>query len=243
MAIEAPTLPASPERPAPGPELVADFLREVRHEVEAGADPLLAAQRAAAGLPTRIRTALEAIVRRLRGEHHEDEFGFDEQLAEAMFGLIELGYDLWWRGDVAGVRNVPAHGGALLVVNRPLLPAPIAAPLITTAIMKGHPLPRWPRFMTPPAALAPPIVSTVVRRCGGVPADARTAVALLGRGELVCCFDEREFAAIALRARAPIVPVAILGSPARRIEFRAPIRRSERDSGYDRLDDRQRNAG
>ena len=40
------------------------------------------------------------------------------QLAEAMFGLVELGYDLWWRGDVAGVRNVPAHGGALLVVNR-----------------------------------------------------------------------------------------------------------------------------
>ena len=56
-------------------------------------------------------------------------------------------------------------------------------------------------------------------------------------------FDERGFAAIALRAGAPIVPVAILGSPVRRIEFRAPIRRSERDSGYDRLDDRQRNAG
>ena len=111
MAIEAPTLPSSPERSAPGPELVADFLRQVRHEVEAGADPLVAAQRAAASLPTRIRTALEAIVRRLRGEHHEDEFGFDEQLAEAMFGLVELGYDLWWRGDVAGVQNVPAHGG------------------------------------------------------------------------------------------------------------------------------------
>ena len=120
--------------------------------------------------------------------------------------------------------------------------APIAAPLITTAIMKSHPLPRWPRFLTPPAALAP-IVSAVVHRCGGVPADAQTAVTLLGRGELVCCFDERGFAAIALRAGAPIVPVAILGSPVRRIEFRAPIRRSERDSGYDRLDDRQRNAG
>jgi hypothetical protein len=97
--------------------------------------------------------------------------------------------------------------------------------------------------MTTPAALALPIVSTVVRRCGGVPADAETAVALLARGELVCCLDELGFAAIARRARAPIVPVAILDSPARRIEFRPPILRSERDSGYDRLDDRQRNAG
>jgi hypothetical protein len=236
MATET---PIASERPPPTPELVVDFLREVRHEVEAGADPLLAAQAAAASLPSRVRTALEAIVRCLRDDIHQDPFGFDEQFAEAIFGLVELAYDLWWGGEVAGARNVPAHGGALLVVNRPLLPAPIAAPLITTAIMKAHPLPRWPRFMTTPAALATPLVSAVLRRCGGVPAEPETAVALLRRGELLCCFDERGFAAIALRGRAPVVPVAILDSPARRIEFRPPIR----DSGYDRLDDRQRNAG
>lgn len=222
----APIPPGRTGEPTSGPEAVADFLRDVRHGVEAGADPLLAAQRAAASLPARVRDALEAIFRRLRGEHREDEFGFDEQLAEAMFGLVELGYDLWWRGEVEGVRNVPAHGGALLVANRAVLPAPIAAALITTAIMKRHPLPRWPRFMTGEVALALPVLSAVVRRSGGVPANPETAVALLERGELVCCFDEREFAWIALRAGAPIVPVAVVDSPARRIEFRAPIHRS-----------------
>ena len=244
MTIAPTSRPVGTPESTPGPELVADFLREVRYEVEAGADPLLAARRAAVSLPARIRDALEAIIRRLGGAHHEDEFGFDEQLAEAMFGLVELGYDLWWRGAVAGVRNVPAHGGALLAVNRPVAPSPVVAPLITTAIMKHHPLPRWPRFMAPDAALALPIVSAFLRRCGAVPGDAGTAGTLLERGELVCCFDEREFAAIAVRAGAPIVPVAVVDSPARRIEFRPPIHRSERNSGYDRLDGhRHGNAG
>lgn len=216
----------SPETPppAPGPEVVADFLRDVRYQVEAGADPLAAAQRAALELPVRVRNAIEAVIARLRGEHHEDEFGFDERLAEAIFGLVELGYDLWWRGGVAGVRNVPAHGGALLVVNRAPLPAPIAAGLVATALMKRHPLPRWPRFPTADPILSLPIVSTAVRRCGAVPSGAQTTVGLLERGELVCCFDERGFAELAACSGAPIVPVAIVDTPARLIEFRAPIR-------------------
>lgn len=217
--------PQAPTSPPVGPEVVADFLRDVRHQVEAGADPVAAAQRAALELPARVRGAIEAVLARLRGVHHEDEFGFDERLAEAIFGLVELGYDLWWRGEVAGVRNVPSHGGALLVVNRAAAPSPVAAGLVTTAIMKWHPLPRWPRFPAADAILALPFVSTAARRCGAVPAGPQTTVGLLERGELVCCFDEAEFAGLAACAGAPIVPVAIVDTPARRVEFRSPIRR------------------
>ena len=49
-------------------EALADFLRELRHGVEAGLDPLAATQAATESLPTRLRNSVEAIVMRLRGE-------------------------------------------------------------------------------------------------------------------------------------------------------------------------------
>ena len=62
------------------PEAVADFLREVRGGVEDGLDPLAAAREALGSLPGRLRSAIELIVRRLEGDYHEDEWGFDEEL-------------------------------------------------------------------------------------------------------------------------------------------------------------------
>ncbi len=236
MSTEAPARDSfRPSEVTAGPEVVADFLRDLRYDVEGGADPLAAVERAITALPVRLRNAVEAVIARLRGQHSVDEWGFDEQFAEAAFGLVELGYDLWWRGDVEGVGNVPGHGGALLVANRLALPSPIVAGLVTTAIMKCHPLPRWPRFMVGQQLLGVPLVSGIARRCGAVPAGAEDAVALLERGELVCCFDQPGFAELGRQTGAPIVPVAIVGTP-RRVEFRSPIVRSNPESGYDRLD-------
>jgi hypothetical protein len=219
-----------------GPEAIADFMRDLREGVEAGADPLSAAQGAAASLPARFRNAIEAIVARLRGRHHEDEWGFDEQLAEALFGLFELVYDLLWRGEIEGVRNVPAHGGALLVADRAGSAAPFDAAMITTAIMKRHPLPRWPRCMVDRGAFALPVLSSMVRCCGAVPASTENTIELLRRGELVTVFGDSGFASLAARARVPIVPVIVVGAPHRRIEFRAPIDHLTGAAGYDRDD-------
>jgi hypothetical protein len=88
---------------------LADFLRLVRSGMESGLDPLSAAERAAAGLPQRLRRAVEAAVSRLRGDYHEDEWGFDEQFAESVYPLFELLYERWWRVEVSGIINVPAH--------------------------------------------------------------------------------------------------------------------------------------
>ena len=219
-----------------GPEAIADFLRDVREGVEAGADPLSAAQGAATSLPARLRNAIEAIVARLRGRHHEDEWGFDEQLAEALFGLFELVYEIWWRSEIEGVRNVPAHGGALLVADRGGSAAPFDAAMITTAIMKAHPLPRWPRCMADPGVFALPVLSSVLRRCGAVPASTPSTIELLERGELVIVFGQRGFAKLAARAQVPIVPVVVVGAPQRRIEFQAPIHHLSGAAGYDRDD-------
>jgi 1-acyl-sn-glycerol-3-phosphate acyltransferase len=215
-----------------GPEAVADFLRDLRRGVEAGLDPLSATQQAAGVLPRRIANAVEAIVLRLRGEYHEDEWGFDEQFAEAVFPLFEFLYDVWWRVETEGARNVPAHGRSLLVANHAGSLFPFDATMMTMAIMKEHPLPRWPRFMVLDWAFVLPFLSSFMRRCGGVPASHHNATRLLEQDELVMVFPEGVkgtgkpfseryrlqrfgrggFVEIALRTRAPIVPVAVVGS-------------------------------
>jgi 1-acyl-sn-glycerol-3-phosphate acyltransferase len=215
-----------------GPEALADFLRDVRGGVEAGLDPLEAARDAATGLPRRLREAVEIVVRRLQGDYHEDEWGFDEQFAEAVFPLFEFLYGVWWRVEVEGVRNVPAHGRALLVANHAGSLFPFDAAMMTMAIMKEHPLPRWPRFMVLDWAFVLPFASSFMRRCGGVPASPSNAIRLLEQNELVMAFPEGikgtgkpfaeryrvqrfgsgGFVEIALRAQAPIVPVAVVGA-------------------------------
>ena len=89
------------------PEAVAEFLRGLRGGVESGLDPLAAAQQAAGSLPQRLRSAVEALVRRLQGDYHEDEWGFDEDFAEAVFPLFEFLYETWWRVEADGVRERP----------------------------------------------------------------------------------------------------------------------------------------
>ncbi len=214
------------------PEAVADFLRSVRGGVESGLDPLAAAQQAAGSLPTRLRSAVDAIIRRLQGEYHEDEWGFDEGFAEAVFPLFEFLYDSWWRVEAEGVSNVPAHGRGLIVANHAGSLFPFDATMLTMAIMKRHPLPRWPRFMVLDWAFVLPFVSAFMRRVGGVPASPHNAARLLGQDELVMAFPEGVkgtgkpfseryrvqrfgrggFVELALRSGAPIIPAAVVGA-------------------------------
>ena len=223
---------ARPASTIPGPEAISDFLRGLRGGVESGLDPLSATQHAAESLPRQLRDALETVVQRLRGEYHEDEWGFDEQFAEAVFPLFQVLYEVWWRVEAEGVRNVPSHGRALLVANHAGSLFPFDATMMTMALMKEHPLPRWPRFLVLDWAFALPFLSSFMRRCGGVPASPVNAEQLLAQDELVMVFPEGVkgtgkpfseryrlqrfgrggFIEIALRAGAPIVPVAVVGS-------------------------------
>ena len=214
------------------PEALADFLRGVRVGVESGLDPLVAAQQAASGLPRRLRNALELVVHRLQGDYHEDEWGFDEGFAEAVYPLFEFLYEVWWRVEAEGARNVPAHGRALLVANHAGSLFPFDATMMTVALMKTHPLPRWPRFMVLDWAFQLPFLSSFMRRAGGIPASPHNAVGLLEADELVMVFPEGVkgtsksfsdryrlqrfgrggFVEIALKTGSPIVPVAVVGS-------------------------------
>ena len=216
----------------PDPDALASFLRQVRIGVEGGLDPLSAAQRASGILPDSVGRALAAAGELLAGRSREDEWGFDETYAEAVFPLFELLYEVWWRVEAEGVRNVPAHGRALLVANHAGALFPFDAAMMTMALMKEHPLPRWPRFMVLDWAFMLPFLSSFMRRVGGIPASPHNARALLARDELVMVFPEGVkgtgkpfadryrlqrfgrggFVEVALRTGAPIVPVAVVGS-------------------------------
>jgi 1-acyl-sn-glycerol-3-phosphate acyltransferase len=223
---------APADSPQPPAEAVADFLRRVRLGIEDGLDPMSAADRAADELPRRVADAVQLLSRRVRGEYHEDEWGFDEEFAEAVYPLFEFLYEVWWRVEPDGILNVPSHGRALLVSNHAGALFPFDASMILLAIMKRHPLPRWARFMVLDWAFVLPFLSAFTRRVGGVPASRHNAHRLLEQEHLVMVFPEGAkgtgkqfseryrlqrfgrggFAEVALRTGAPIVPVAVVGS-------------------------------
>jgi 1-acyl-sn-glycerol-3-phosphate acyltransferase len=226
---------AEPQTDVPRPptaEALADFLRRMRLGIEDGLDPRNAAQRAALDLPQTLRDAIELLSQRLRGEYYEDEWGFDEQFAEAVYPLFEFLYDTWWRVEAEGVRHVPSHGRALLVSNHAGSLFPFDASMILGAIMKEHPLPRWPRFMVLDWAFSLPFLSAFMRKVGGVPASPFNATRILEGDGLMMVFPEGVkgtgkpfaeryrlqrfgrggFVEVALRTGSPIVPVAVVGS-------------------------------
>jgi 1-acyl-sn-glycerol-3-phosphate acyltransferase len=210
----------------------AEFLRRVRSGLNDGLDPMSAAERAAVALPKTLRDSVQRMGRRMAGRYHEDEWGFDEEFAEAVYPFFEFLYDYWWRIQATGVENVPAHGRALVVSNHSGSLFPFDASMLVGSIMKEHPLPRWPRPMVLDWAFELPFLSFFMRKVGGVPASPFNAIRLLEQDEMVMVFPEGVkgtgkpfseryrlqrfgrggFIEVALRTGSPIVPVAVVGA-------------------------------
>ena len=98
-------------------------------------------------------------------------------------------YDRWWRVQVEGVQHVPGHGRALLVANHAGV-VPWDATMIGVAILREHPLPRYPRFLVLNWAFELPYVSVYPaqgRRRAGL---AHNAQRLLEQEKLVAVFPE-----------------------------------------------------
>jgi 1-acyl-sn-glycerol-3-phosphate acyltransferase len=208
-----------------------DFVRGLGRAFEAGLELPDAIERAAGGLPRSARLVSEQVASRLRGESAEDEWGFDEDFVEIVYALFEFMYERWWRVQATGVSNVPGHGRAMLVANHAGV-LPWDATMMSVAILKEHPIPRYPRFMVLDWAFRLPYASAFIRRVGGVVASPFNALRLLEQDHLVMVFPEGSkgagkpfseryrlqrfgrggFVEVALRASAPIVPVAVVGS-------------------------------
>jgi 1-acyl-sn-glycerol-3-phosphate acyltransferase len=207
------------------------FMRRLREGLDSGLELPEALARGAVALPRDARDAVERALRRIEGDQEDDEWGFDEGFAELVEPLFAFLYDRWWRVQTEGVQRVPAHGRVLLAANHAGI-LPWDATMISVALLRQHPLPRHPRFLVLNWAFDLPWVSVFIRKVGGVVASPYNALKLLEQDHLVAVFPEGVkgtgkpfsdryrlrrfgrggFVEVALRAGAPIVPVAVVGS-------------------------------
>jgi 1-acyl-sn-glycerol-3-phosphate acyltransferase len=146
--------------------------------------------------------------------------------------LYEFLYHYWFRVDVEGVENVPSTGGALLVSNHGGALPPDAA-MIAKALKEEHPRPRPLHLTVEHFFKGYPGLAMLVAKVGGVPAHPANVQRLLHDEEqLVLVFPEGRkgteklykdryrlrrfgrggFVEAAMRAGAPIVPIAVVGA-------------------------------
>jgi 1-acyl-sn-glycerol-3-phosphate acyltransferase len=216
---------------SPGLTAALAFMRRLREGLDAGLELPEALTSGAVALPREARETVQRVARRLEGDYPEDEWGFDEDFADLVEPFFGFLYERWWRVKVEGTHHVPAHGRALLAANHAGI-LPWDATMISVALLREHPLPRHPRFLVLNWAFDLPWVSVFIRKVGGVVASPYNALRLLEQDHLVAVFPEGVkgtgkpygeryrlqrfgrggFVEIALRAGAPIVPVAVVGS-------------------------------
>jgi 1-acyl-sn-glycerol-3-phosphate acyltransferase len=152
--------------------------------------------------------------------------------------LVEFFYRYWFRAEVEGVENVPSTGGALLVSNHSGALPPDAA-TIARAIREEHPHPRALNITVAHFFKGYPLFSMLIPKIGCVPAHPANVHRLLyDEEQLVLVFPEGRkgtekpfhqryrlrrfgrggFVTAAMRARAKLVPVCVVGA-----EESAPI--------------------
>ena len=159
-----------------------------------------------------------------------DEFGMDRNYIESYSKtLFKFLCDTYWRIEVKGLEQVPRQGrGVLVGMHRGFMPWDAVMTLYLLVRKTG----RFPRFLTHPGLLKFPFISSFVSKLGGVVACQESADRVLESGELLGVFPEgvqgaftpyrqaykllgfgrNDFAKMALRHRAPILPYVTVGS-------------------------------
>src|SRR5919205_3057380 len=192
----------------------------------------------AAGLPVR-RGDLREYLPAVETERQVNDWGRSERV-EGLFDrtVIDFFYKYWFRAEVEGIENVPSSGGALLVSNHSGALPPDAA-MIARAIREEHPDPRPLNITVEHFFKGYPGFSMLVSKIGCVAAHPANVQRLLyDEQQLVLVFPEGRkgteklykdryrlrrfgrggFVEAAMRARSPIVPIAVVGA-----EEAAPI--------------------
>ncbi len=184
-------------------------------------------------------TDLRAYLPGLEPERRVSDWGRSERLEGALDAtVVEFLYRYWFRVQVEGIENVPAAGGGLLVSNHSGA-LPPDAPMISAALQREHPHPRRLHLTMEHFFKGYPGFSMLLPKIGGVPAHPANVQRLLyDEGQLVLVFPEGRkgtaklyrdryrlqrfgrggFVEAAMRARAPLVPIAVVGA-----EEAAPI--------------------
>jgi 1-acyl-sn-glycerol-3-phosphate acyltransferase len=185
------------------------------------------------------RERARALLPAIEPDRTLDDWGRSERV-EAIFDryLVDFYYRYWFRAEIEAIENVPAEGGALLVSNHSGALPPDAA-MIGKAIREEHASPRALHITVEHFFKGYPGFSMLLPKIGCVAAHPANVHRLLAdEQQLVLVFPEGRkgteklykdryrlrrfgrggFVEAAMRARAPIVPVAVVGA-----EEAAPI--------------------
>ncbi len=179
-----------------------------------------------------VERALDFVRRRATGDYEIDEFGFDRDLTEQILApILRPIAEHYWRVEWRGMENIPNEGPALLVANH-AGSVPVDAVVTKFGIYDHHPAHRPVRLLAADLAFRMPFNGPIARKMGSTLATQEDAYRLLAKGELLGVFPEgykgvgkgwKEryrlqrfgrggFIEVALKAKAPIIPVAIVGS-------------------------------
>jgi 1-acyl-sn-glycerol-3-phosphate acyltransferase len=160
-----------------------------------------------------------------------DDLGYDRAGEGTVAPLLRALYRAWWRVDLAGLERVPDTGRVLLVANHSGGLFPYDGAMLKVALREHHPAGRALRPLVDDFVYDLPLAGAFIARCGGVRASPENAEQLLRREQAVVVFPEGTngigkryrdryrlarfgrggFVRTALRAQAPIVPVAVIG--------------------------------
>ncbi len=171
-----------------------------------------------------IRTALGLL------EAPLDAYGEDPELVRELSPLASFLFDTYWRVSVEGAANLP--GGPCLLAANHAGALPLDGPMVRLAIARQRPDLPPARWLAEESVLRVPLLGVLLNRIGAVRATPANALRLLEEQKPLIVFPEGThgagksfrrryelrpfgrggFVKIALRARAPIVPVAIVGA-------------------------------
>ena len=160
-----------------------------------------------------------------------DDWGRSERFVSLVEPALNFYYRYWFRVQTEGIEHVPGDRGALLVSNHSGA-LPPDAPMIMQAIRNEHPQPRPVYMLGEHWFKGYPGVGMIANKIGMVAAHRENAQRLLyDEGRLALVFPEGQkgsrklywqryrlrrfgrggFVRTAIRARVPIVPIALVG--------------------------------
>jgi 1-acyl-sn-glycerol-3-phosphate acyltransferase len=192
-----------------------------------------------AQLPARRADAPDDLLPGIEPERTVTDWGRSERVERLVDRTAaDFFYKYWFRVEVEGVEHVPSEGGALLVSNHSGALPPDAS-MIAKAVKEEHPQPRPVHLTVEHFFKGYPGFAMLLPKIGAVPAhpanvhrllrDERQLVQVMPEGRKgteklykdryrLRRFGRGGFVAAAMRAEAPIVPIAVVGA-----EEAAPI--------------------
>lgn len=191
---------------------------------------------------TRIKSAADSTVNRLLGDDARarmdalttaqdgpDPFGFDPNVARYAVVAARALYKNYFRTEVFGIENVPP--GRVLLISNHSGQLPLDGMAIGAALLLEPERPRFVRSMVEKWTATLPFIAELFPRCGQIVGVPENCIRLLAMEEAVLVFPEGArgisktfdqrykltefglgFMRMALAAKAPIVPVSVIGA-------------------------------